>query len=204
MEIEEQSLTVVLAEEEEGACEQRQLCQQCWATGCQCHCHIPCCGQVLLCTTNKLWSLACHSISLFFQSIQFLSIFCSPHSPPSYHITGKIHFQYQINSNCQGCFSELLFHTLFVFLLLWVAATRSLSSINPFKFRIWCRILTEVIIFLLTVLVTSSWALWFYCVGNTLNWKNPRTPQLSCSSSLITEFVLSLSPGYLVVWSIDL
>lgn len=29
MEIEEQSLTVVLAEEEEGACEQRQLCQQC-------------------------------------------------------------------------------------------------------------------------------------------------------------------------------
>lgn len=94
-------------------------------------------------------------------------------------------------------------HTL-SFLLALSGWNQTPFLFNPFKFRVWCRFLIEVITFLMTVLVTSSWVLWFYVIGNTLNWKNPRTLQLSCSLSLLPEFVISFSPGYLVVWSSDL
>lgn len=101
--------------------------------------------------------------------------------------------------HCWATFSHIL-----SFVLALSGCNQTPFLFNSFKSRIWCRSLTGVIFFLLTVLATSSWVLWFYSIGNTLNWKNLRTPQISYSSALLPEFVISFSPGYLVVQSIDL
>lgn len=123
IEIEEWSLTVVLAEEEEGACEhQKQLSasgaepQAASVTALSAFTSPPlgkyCTAQQ---TNYGPWLVTAYS---YFLKLPIFISFLFSYSPASYHITGKIHFQYQINSNCQGCIAEPLFHTFLVLFLL--------------------------------------------------------------------------------------
>lgn len=116
---------------------------------------------------------------------------------------GKYTFSTKSILTAKGALLATFSHTL-NFLLTLSGWNQIPVLFNPFKFRIWCRFLIGVIFFLLTILITSSQVLWFFFIWNTLNWKNPRTPQLFYGSALLPEFVISLFSGYLVVQSIDL
>lgn len=148
MEIEEQPLSVVLAEEEEGACEhQNQLCQQCWpqaasVTALSAFTSPPLGKDLLFCTTNKLWPLASHSMLIFLKAYSFYLI--SVLLTPLLLTTSQRKYTFSvINSNCHGCIAEPFFHTLFIFFF-W---NQIPFLFNPFKFRIWCRFLIRVIFF---------------------------------------------------------